>query len=124
MQVPRNQRASIMNSKRESKTSYTNANVRLLAILLLVVAWGLQARPLSAHENTLAAYTHSLGLQAEPAPEVSTKSPRCKLTVKLIDATTKEPLPGLSDLLKRSSVEPGCRPIHDWLRLIVVPVRI
>jgi len=84
-----------MNSKRESKTSYTNANVRLLAILLSVVTWGLQARSVSAHENTLAAYTHSLGLQAEPAPEVSTKSPRCKLTLKLIDATTKEPLAGL-----------------------------
>jgi len=84
-----------MNVRLESETSCTNATVRLLAILLSVVIVGVQAGSVSAHENTLAAYTRSLGSQAEPVSEESANSSRCWLTLNLVDAATKEPLPGL-----------------------------
>jgi len=84
-----------MNIRLESETSCTNTTARLLAILLSIVIAGVQAVSVSAHENTLAAYARSLGSQVAPASGESTDSPRCRLTLNLVDTETREPLAGL-----------------------------
>lgn len=66
-----------------------------LALLLHVVLLGVQAGSASAHENTLAANTHSLDSLAATALEESARGPRCRLTLNLVDAHTKKPLSGL-----------------------------
>jgi hypothetical protein len=75
----------------------------LLAILLSVVISGPKNNLLLAHENTLSAYTRSLGskntedsvLHKLPASDQSMEESHCQLTLNLIDAATKESLPGL-----------------------------
>jgi hypothetical protein len=64
---------------------------------------GLQNESLLAHENTLSSYTQSLRLEDADhdslyevsASDQSTDRSRCQLTLNLIDAVTKESLPGL-----------------------------
>ena len=82
--------------------THTPAGIRLLAYSL-VVAVGLQDARLSAHEHTLPAYASSLGPAgadgsvpsgASESGE-SVRTSRCRLTLKLIDAATRETLPGL-----------------------------
>jgi hypothetical protein len=94
-----------MNIAFEDKCSCVNrATIRgVLAVLLSVVIIGLQNESLLAHENTLSSYTHSLhsedadqgALNKMSASDQSTDSSRCRLTLNLIDAATKESLPGL-----------------------------
>jgi hypothetical protein len=75
----------------------------LLAVLLSVVIIGLQNESLLAHENTLSSYTHSLcsedanqsALNEVSVSDQPTDSSRSRLTLNLIDAATKESLPGL-----------------------------
>ncbi len=70
---------------------------------LLIVIIGLQSELLLAHENTLSSYTRSLrsedpdqgALNEVSASDQTTDSSRCRLTLNLIDAATKESLPGL-----------------------------
>jgi len=88
-----------MNIRSESEASCTNGVGRLLVILLFIVIVGMSARSVSAHENTLAAFMSSLSSQdarsEAPAPEKSASGSCCRLTLNLVDAATKEPLPGL-----------------------------
>ena len=94
-----------MNITSEYKCSCANraAIEGLLVVLLSVVIVGLQNESLLAHENTLSSYTHSLrsedadqgALYEVSASDQSTDSSRCRLTLSLIDAATKESLPGL-----------------------------
>jgi len=89
----------------EDKCSWVNRTAirRVLAVLLSVVIIGLQNESLLAHENTLSSYTRSLrsedadqGAQNEASmSNQSTGKSRCQLTLNLIDAATKELLPGL-----------------------------
>ncbi len=94
-----------MNVKLKYKeTSLNCAAIKgLLAILLSVVISGPKNNLLLAHENTLSAYTRSLGLKTSddsvlhklPASDQSMGKSPCQLTLNLIDASTKESLPGL-----------------------------
>lgn len=76
---------------------------RVLPICLSVMMASLPGDWLSAHEHTLPAYARSLGgetangdaLRRASASSPSTGVSRCRLTLNLIDAATKEPLAGL-----------------------------
>ncbi|MCP4613829.1 MAG: CehA/McbA family metallohydrolase [Planctomycetes bacterium] len=106
-----------------------------LAILLLVVIIGLQNESLLAHENTLSSYTRSLHSEDADQGEnnevsvsdQSTDNTCCQLTLNLIDATTKESLPGLlritmsdghtvaiEDLFDRGTGLRKQHPTRDW----------
>lgn len=94
-----------MNIRLIYKASSVNGAVseNLLMVLFLVLIIGLQNESLLAHENTLSSYTLSLrsedadqgALNPVSVSDQSTNSSRCQLTLNLIDAATKEPLPGL-----------------------------
>ena len=94
-----------MNIASEYKCSCANRATigGILAVLLSVVIIGLQNESLLAHESTLSSYTHSLRSEDADQGELnevsvsgqSTDSSRCRLTLNLIDAATKESLPGL-----------------------------
>jgi len=95
----------MMNIASEYKGSHTNCATvgQVLMAFLSVVIIGLQGELLSAHEQTLSVYTRSLRSQdadrsapsRTSASAQSTSSSHCRLTLNLIDAATKEPLPGL-----------------------------
>jgi hypothetical protein len=94
-----------MNIASEYKCSCANRATigGILAVLLSVVIIGLQNESLLAHESTLSSYTRSLRSEDADQGELnevsvsgqSTDSSRCRLTLNLIDAATKESLPGL-----------------------------
>ncbi len=94
-----------MNIGSKYKASSVNGAAirRLLAVLLSVVMIALKNGSLLAHENTLFSYTRSLrsddadegALHKVSVSDQFTDSSRCRLTLNLIDAATKESLPGL-----------------------------
>jgi len=94
-----------MNIRSKYKASSVNGGAigGLLAVILSVVIIGLNNESLLAHENTLSSYTRLLrpedadqgALYKVSASDQSTESSRCRLTLNLIDAATKESLPGL-----------------------------
>ena len=107
----------------------------LLTVLLSFMIIGLQNESLLAHENTLSSYTRSLRsedadqgtLSKASASNQSTDSSRCRLTLNLIDAVTKESLPGLlrttmsdghiealEDLFNRGTGLRQQHPSRDW----------
>lgn len=105
MQVLRDWQENTMDIRSKYKASSVNGAAvgGLLAVLLSVVIIGLQSESLLAHENTLSSYTRSLrsedpdqgALNEVSASDQTTDSSRCRLTLNLIDAATKESLPGL-----------------------------
>ncbi|MHC4431957.1 MAG: CehA/McbA family metallohydrolase [Planctomycetota bacterium] len=69
--------------------------MRKRVVLISIVVVGMQIGSARAHENTLAAFARTLNAQAAPASKESIRGPRCRLTLNLVDAATKELLPGL-----------------------------
>jgi hypothetical protein len=139
-------KANTMNIRLMFKASSVNgaASKGLLKVLFLVLIIGLQNESLLAHENTLPSYT--LALRSEDADQgalnpasvsdQSTNSSRCQLTLNLIDAATKEPLPGLvrimtsdgrivklEDLFNRGTALRQRHPGRDWY-VILKPTTI
>ena len=111
----------------ESKTSHAIAIARLLTMLLPVVTCGPQVASVSAHENTRAAYVHSLGSATAALPAASLEGFSCSLTLNLVDATTLEPVSGLvrittadgsvqtpAGLLSRGTGLPPSHASRDW----------
>ncbi|MCH7728039.1 MAG: CehA/McbA family metallohydrolase [Planctomycetes bacterium] len=76
-----------------------NCHLRRLAGLVLVsIVWYMSHHQAIAHDHTLQAflkYQREVALQNPDIDQRQPKSPHCHLTIEIVDAETKAPLPGL-----------------------------